>query len=279
MDSCTFVLDAIGFASERHAGQTRKGERREPYINHPIEVAHLVSGAVIGVDYIAVAAAALHDTIEDTATTWDDIAARFGEEVADVVSELTDDPSLPRSVRKRLQVETAACKSLRARIIKIADKTSNLRAIAASPPADWSPTRRIAYACWSNGVVEPIRHTHPALVKQFDLAARDAVVACGATVYDRRLMHMPDRRLLLDALDTTIGRPLPCQQLWEIDGRPAAAEGQGEARIFFDGAWHPLDAWELAWDGRPLAFYMFDAAWPGLVAVADHLESFAAGRA
>lgn len=178
-DVCTFALEALHFASERHTGQTRKGTRREPYINHLIEVAYLVSDAVEGADRVAIAAAALHDTIEDTATTYDDLASVFGAEVADVVAEVTDDKSLDKVDRKRLQVERAQAKSARARLVKMADKISNVRSLAASPPASWPLPRRLQYVSWANSVVGQIRDTSPLLDRAFSAAAYDAVASCG----------------------------------------------------------------------------------------------------
>jgi (p)ppGpp synthase/HD superfamily hydrolase len=130
------ILAATRFAAERHAFQKRKGLAGEPYVNHLIEVAELIAGATDAPDTNLVMAGLLHDTIEDTGVTANELVQRFGEDVAGLVIEVTDDKSLPKQRRKALQVETAPLKSQRAQTLKLADKISNLRAIMASPPAD-----------------------------------------------------------------------------------------------------------------------------------------------
>lgn len=142
LDTIQVVLKAAQFAAVRHAGQKRKGTAAEPYINHLIEVAELVSNAIIEPDTNLVAAALLHDTIEDPKTTEEELAQAFGSDVAVLVVEVTDDKSLPDVVRKRLHAPTL---SVRAQFIKIADKISNLRAILYSPPANWDWRRRREY--------------------------------------------------------------------------------------------------------------------------------------
>src|SRR5271170_4607786 len=127
---------AYHFAAARHVNQRRKGEAAETYVNHLAEVAELVARATRGAEPEIIIAAVLHDTVEDTETTLADIEADFGERVAGLVSEVTDDKSLPKQTRKDLQVEHAAHASRGAQIIKLADKTSNLRALAISPPKD-----------------------------------------------------------------------------------------------------------------------------------------------
>ena len=131
---------AYHFAAARHVHQRRKGEAAEPYMNHLTEVADLVAQATRGSDPDVLIAAVLHDTVEDTETTLEEIEAAFGERVAELVAEVTDDKSLPKQTRRDLQVEHAAHASRGAQIIKLADKTSNLRALAAlgrelPPPA------------------------------------------------------------------------------------------------------------------------------------------------
>ena len=128
------VLKAAQFAAVKHASQKRKGAAAEPYINHLIEVAGLVSNAITDPDTNLIAAALLHDTIEDTKTTREELVRAFGSDVADLVVEVTDDKSLPPSQRKRLQVEHAPGLSVRAQVIKIADKILNLRGILYSTP-------------------------------------------------------------------------------------------------------------------------------------------------
>ena len=164
------VARALDFAARKHSNQRRKGEAGEPYVNHLAEVARLVAEATEGKDTIAVLAALLHDAIEDTPTTREELEREFGREVADIVAEVTDDKSLPKAERKRLQVETAAGKSRRAKLVKIADKTSNLRSIAKSPPVGWDLERQREYFDWAARVVAGCRGTSAALERWFDEA-------------------------------------------------------------------------------------------------------------
>jgi GTP diphosphokinase / guanosine-3',5'-bis(diphosphate) 3'-diphosphatase len=164
------VTRALDFAARKHRDQRRKGAAAEPYINHLTEVARLVAEATEGEDTIAVLGALLHDVIEDTKTVREELEREFGEEVALLVAEVTDDKRLPRSERKRLQVESASSKSRRAKLIKVADKTSNLRAIVASPPVDWDARRQLEYLEWASKVVAGCRGISSSLEEQFDEA-------------------------------------------------------------------------------------------------------------
>ena len=170
------LAHAFYYSTQAHADQRRKGERAEPYVNHVAEVADLLARATDGADVNLVIAGLLHDVVEDTPATLDDLEREFGKDVAGLVGEVTDDKRLPRKERKRVQIETAAGKSDRARMLKIADKTSNLRAIAASPPKDWSLERQIAYFDWAKAVVDNCRHVNRFLDAEFDraFAARPA---------------------------------------------------------------------------------------------------------
>ena len=161
---------ALDFAAHKHRDQRRKGAASEPYINHPAEVARIVAEATAGRDPVLVLGALLHDTIEDTKTTQDELAREFGPEVASLVAEVTDDKGLDPAERKRLQVKNAPHKTPRAKLIKIADKTSNLRAILASPPVDWDLTRKREYFEWAAQVVAGCRGINRALESQFDEA-------------------------------------------------------------------------------------------------------------
>jgi (p)ppGpp synthase/HD superfamily hydrolase len=167
------VLRAADMAARWHVHQRRKGIAQEPYVNHLLEVASLVTEATGGTDPTLVIAALLHDAIEDQGVTWEVLATEFGQHVADIVMEVTDDKSLPKEERKRRQAENAGRKSHKAKLIKLADKTSNLRAIAYSPAADWSVERRLEYIEWAKDVVAGLRATSPWLEEQFD----EAVVA------------------------------------------------------------------------------------------------------
>ena len=165
---------AAAFAASKHTGQFRKGEAKEPYVNHVLEVAQMLAVASDGRDVELVMGGLLHDTIEDTDATYEEVLAEFGAVVADLVREVTDDKSLPKAERKRLQVLHAAHKSARARQLKLADKTSNLRALAGSPPAGWPLSRQREYLAWARSVVQGLRGANQWLEDQFDEAAAEA---------------------------------------------------------------------------------------------------------
>jgi guanosine-3',5'-bis(diphosphate) 3'-pyrophosphohydrolase len=168
------VLKAADAAARWHVHQKRKGAAQEPYVNHLLEVASLVADATDGKDPELVVAALLHDAIEDQEVPRDMIAEAFGEDVAALVEEVTDDKSLEKQERKRLQVENAPKKSDRAKILKLADKTSNLRAICASPSPDWSVKRRLDYVAWARAVASGLRGANAQLEAEFDKAAAAA---------------------------------------------------------------------------------------------------------
>jgi (p)ppGpp synthase/HD superfamily hydrolase len=171
MNELVSVMRAANFVAKWHTHQRRKGAAQEPYINHLLEVASLVTEATNGTDTRAIIAALLHDAIEDQDVTAEMIANEFGQSVADVVLELTDDKSLPKAVRKSKQVESAPTKNREARLVKFADKISNVRAVANSPAPDWSVERRLDYVNWAKEVVAGLRGTSPWLEQQFDEAA------------------------------------------------------------------------------------------------------------
>jgi guanosine-3',5'-bis(diphosphate) 3'-pyrophosphohydrolase len=167
-DELALVLKALHFAADKHRAQRRKDAAASPYINHPIAVAEtLVS--IGGVrDAVTVAAAVLHDTIEDTETTGAELEALFGPEIRRLVEEVTDDKNLPPEVRKRLQIEHARHASPRARLVKIADKICNLRDIVEAPPAGWPVERKRRYLAWARAVVDEVRGANAALEAHFD---------------------------------------------------------------------------------------------------------------
>lgn len=168
------ILRAAAFAAEKHADQRRKGARGEPYINHTVEVANLLVnvGKVDDVDLIA--AALLHDTVEDSDVTFAELEELFGAAVAGYVRELTDDKSLPKDERKRLQIEHAPHMSHGAKQVKLADKISNIRDITISPPADWSKEQRREYVEWGRNVVDGLRGANPKLEEHFDAVVNEA---------------------------------------------------------------------------------------------------------
>lgn len=167
------LLGALHFAASRHRDQRRKGAEASPYINHPIEVAELLARVGGVTDLVTLQAAVLHDTLEDTETTALEIEARFGPEVRAVVEEVSDDKRLPKAERKRLQVQRAPRLSERARLVKIADKISNVRAIHHLPPGNWTLERRLEYLEWTARVVEGCRGCSAALERLYDQALQE----------------------------------------------------------------------------------------------------------
>jgi guanosine-3',5'-bis(diphosphate) 3'-pyrophosphohydrolase len=175
------VLQALHFSAEKHRHQRRKDHAASPYINHPIEVATTLA-TVGGVsDVTTLVAAVLHDTIEDTDTTAEELEERFGREVRLLVEEMTDDKRLPKVERKRRQVAHAREASHRAKLIKLADKICNVRDITHAPPAGWSAERRREYLEWTAEVVSGCRGANAALEQRFD-----AVLADGRAALDGR---------------------------------------------------------------------------------------------
>lgn len=166
------ILAAARFAAEKHAQQKRKGEFQEPYINHLLEVAELIASSSSVLDTELVMAGLLHDTVEDTATTPAELEERFGSDVAALVAEVTDDKSLPKETRKRLQVEHAHQKSERAQVLKLADKISNLRSILASPPVGWGRERKRQYFEWARDVVSGLTSPNRILKEEFEKVYR-----------------------------------------------------------------------------------------------------------
>lgn len=165
---------ALDFAARKHVHQRRKGDLAEPYVNHLSDVARLLAVATAGRDITVVVAGLLHDTLEDTETTFEELVGAFGPEVAGLVAEVTDDKSLPKAERKRLQIETAPHKSLRARMIKLADKTSNLHSLMTSAPKGWSGERVRDYIDWAGKVAEGCRGANDYLEREFDRARQNA---------------------------------------------------------------------------------------------------------
>ncbi|MCI0564365.1 MAG: HD domain-containing protein [Nitrososphaera sp.] len=162
------VLAALAFAAHKHRDQRRKDLDASPYINHPIALATLLSNEVKVKDPLVITSAILHDTVEDTDTTPQELQTQFGETIAAIVMELTDDKRLVKAERKRLQVETAPRLSHQARLVKLADKICNLRDVHTSPPADWNLQRRREYFDWAKAVIDRIRGTHSELEDLFD---------------------------------------------------------------------------------------------------------------
>ncbi|MFN8627531.1 MAG: HD domain-containing protein [Candidatus Binatia bacterium] len=168
------LLQASTFAARKHRDQRRKDADASPYINHPIEVAEILA-RIGGVDDVAVLQAALlHDTVEDTRTSADELEREFGPTVRTLVEEVTDDKTLPKRERKRLQIEHAPHLSPRAKLIELADKICNVRDVTHSPPKGWDERRRIEYFDWAAKVVAGCRGTNRALERHFDALLRAA---------------------------------------------------------------------------------------------------------
>jgi guanosine-3',5'-bis(diphosphate) 3'-pyrophosphohydrolase len=170
------LIRAVHFAADKHRMQRRKDAEASPYINHSIAVAHLLCEEGGVSDLITLQAAILHDTIEDTNTSHDELVRSFGREVADVVLEVTDDKSIPDRVeRKRLQLVNAPKKSASAALVKLADKTCNLRDIRATPPASWSLERKREYFDWAKKVVDALPTVSAPLLTAFNASLEPAL--------------------------------------------------------------------------------------------------------
>lgn len=162
-------LQALSLAAYKHRNQHRK-DNKTPYINHPIAVANILLNEAGITDEAVLIAALMHDTVEDTDTTPEEIERHFGRTVRGIVDEVTDDKSLPSAVRKQQQIDHAARLSDSAKLIKLADKTANLRDLTTTPPKDWSAARIDDYLEWGKAVINEIRGTHPQLETLFDQA-------------------------------------------------------------------------------------------------------------
>lgn len=178
--SLGLFVQAVGFSAHKHRNQRRKDVDATPYINHPIALADVLANEGGEYDVVVLCAAVLHDTIEDTETTVEELQAKFGDEVAAVVMEVTDDKSLDKATRKQLQIEHAPHVSQRAKLVKLADKICNLRDILASPPTGWSPDRQAKYFEWAAQVVDGVRGVNHRLEEIFDdLFERGSREICG----------------------------------------------------------------------------------------------------
>jgi GTP diphosphokinase / guanosine-3',5'-bis(diphosphate) 3'-diphosphatase len=170
------LLKALAFAAHKHRDQRRKDAGASPYINHPIALADVLvnEGGVHDVEVVC--AALLHDTVEDTATTHEELVNAFGARIARIVAEVTDDKRLPKAERKRLQIEHAPHISREAKLVKLADKICNLRDVAERPPAGWDLRRRREYFEWARRVIDGLRGTPGDEMRRLE-AAFDAAYA------------------------------------------------------------------------------------------------------
>jgi GTP diphosphokinase / guanosine-3',5'-bis(diphosphate) 3'-diphosphatase len=172
------IMLALEFASIKHEDQRRKGIKKRPYINHPIKVASLLSETGQQTDHLLIAAALLHDTIEDTKTTKKDIFDSFGEEIANLVCEVTDNMKLPNQQRKKNQITHASELSEKAKMIKIADKTANILDLI-EYPIPWSKKRKMDYITWTKKVVDECRGVNRLLENNYDKVYQLAASTIG----------------------------------------------------------------------------------------------------
>ncbi len=162
----TTLLRAIHFAAEKHRDHRRKGEIAAPYINHPLAVANRLAEAGLEHDTELLMAAVLHDVVEDTETTPEELRALFGERVAAIVMEVSDDKSMKETERKEHAVRCIAGKSEAARLVKLTDLIANIYDVIHHPP-DWGIDRKQRYLDWGERLVVEIKGTHPELEKEF----------------------------------------------------------------------------------------------------------------
>ena len=148
------ILKAAHFSAQKHSTQRRKDENASPYINHPISVALAIAQIGDVDDPEILAAALLHDTLEDTETTPEELEDEFGKKVCEYVLDVTDDKTLPKDERKRRQIEHAKKISNGAALIKLGDKISNVTDVINNPPEDWDNNRRKEYLDWAEKVIE-----------------------------------------------------------------------------------------------------------------------------
>ena len=174
------LTEAYKFSAIKHTKQRRKGKLDIPYINHPIEVANILSHAEPDEDTILLAAAVLHDTIEDTDTSYEELIGVFGSEIADLVMEVTDDMSLSSKKRKEIQFEKARGLSIKAKKIRIADKICNVLDIIQTR-YHWTTRQKLEYITWASNVVDKCRGTNEILEKEFDKALMLASSLIGWT--------------------------------------------------------------------------------------------------
>ena len=170
-DHNLYLLKALSFAAEKHRNQKRKDSEGTPYINHPISVAKTLADAGES-ELKLLVAALLHDTIEDTETSPEEIASEFGVEVLSIVLEVTDDKSLPKEERKRLQIVQASKKSVWARKLKLADKICNVNDIVQRPPHNWTIDRKLNYLTWAEQVLYGLVGVNSLLEEQLSESIR-----------------------------------------------------------------------------------------------------------
>ena len=207
---------ALMYAAEAHANQRRKGAAQEPYLNHLVEVLDLVTRATGGDDTDLLVAALLHDIIEDTPITVEELQAAFGERVTKIVVENSDDMSLPKDERRRQRIAAMAHKSIDARIVKTADVISNLRAIGESPPAGWTAERKLSYLDGCRHLIDEGRGANTAIEEMFDRTAADV----ERRVRSEAAYEAEGPRTVLHELNAGIGQPVHLVYLANTEGVP-----------------------------------------------------------
>ncbi|XP_017131775.1 guanosine-3',5'-bis(diphosphate) 3'-pyrophosphohydrolase MESH1 [Drosophila elegans] len=161
-------MECLQYAAFKHREQRRKDPKETPYVNHVINVSTILSVEAGITDEAVLMAALLHDVVEDTDATFEDVEKLFGPDVCGLVREVTDDKSLEKQERKRLQIVNAATSSCRAKLIKLADKLDNLRDLQINTPTGWTDERREQYFIWAKQVVDNLRGTNAKLELSLD---------------------------------------------------------------------------------------------------------------
>ncbi|MFS8035925.1 HD domain-containing protein [Xanthobacter sp. AM11] len=220
MPAVTELTRALAYAAEAHANQRRKGAAQEPYINHLIEVLDLVARTTGGDDTELLIAALLHDVIEDTPRSVDDLRQAFGARVAGIVVENSDDMSLPKDERRRHRIAAMAAKSEAARMVKIADVISNLRAVVVSPPAGWGSDRKLGYLDGCRHLVDAGRGVNAALEALFDQTAHD--VECA--IRDQAAFEIEGHAVAVRHLENAVGQQVHILYLPNTGCRPLTEE-------------------------------------------------------
>ncbi|KAI4457482.1 guanosine-3'5'-bis(diphosphate) 3'-pyrophosphohydrolase mesh1 [Holotrichia oblita] len=162
------VIRCVNFAAIKHKNQRRKDPEETPYINHPIGVAHILTQEANITDIAVIQAALLHDTVEDTDTSFEEIEQHFGTKVRGIVVEVTDDKRLPSKERKALQIKHAGSSSYEAKLVKLADKLHNLRDLERCTPKGWSKVRVEEYFKFSKQVTDGLKGTNTIMEERLE---------------------------------------------------------------------------------------------------------------
>ncbi|EDW83097.1 uncharacterized protein Dwil_GK22495 [Drosophila willistoni] len=161
-------MECLQYAAHKHRDQRRKDPQESPYVNHVINVSTILAVEAGIEDENVLMAALLHDVVEDTDASFADVEELFGGDICSLVREVTDDKTLEKQQRKRLQIANAAKTSSRAKLIKLADKLDNLRDLQINTPRGWTEERRVQYFVWAKQVVDQLRATNSILEEELD---------------------------------------------------------------------------------------------------------------